>query len=206
MKGLLAKTAAAALVTTSLITFGSNAAQAQGRGGFDLGTDCNAGSVTTDIYSYAACSTNAGNDTGSKGTLLTQLGDGTLFSGIDTSLSGSWSILGKSDDGQASVTAQNGNVSGTWSSSLGDDFYGDVVVSVKAANGYFAYLFENVSGPDFGGDFSLANQKGLSHLTIATVNKPGGPGNPNEAVPEPFSMIGAGLALGAGVLLKNRKK
>ncbi|NEO82744.1 MAG: PEP-CTERM sorting domain-containing protein [Spirulina sp. SIO3F2] len=39
---------------------------------------------------------------------------------------------------------------------------------------------------------------------------PGDPGNPgtppNEAVPEPFSMIGAGLALGAGAVLKKRQK
>ncbi|NEO87812.1 MAG: PEP-CTERM sorting domain-containing protein, partial [Spirulina sp. SIO3F2] len=87
----------------------------------------------------------------------------------------------------------------------GEDFFGDVVVSVKAANGYFAYIFEDVSGPDFGGQFSLANNKDLSHLTVATVDKPGGPVDPNAA-PEPFSMIGAGLALGAGALLKNRKK
>ncbi|NEO85763.1 MAG: PEP-CTERM sorting domain-containing protein [Spirulina sp. SIO3F2] len=31
-------------------------------------------------------------------------------------------------------------------------------------------------------------------------------GTPANAAPEPFSMIGAGLALGAGALLKNRKK
>ncbi|MEM8642294.1 MAG: PEP-CTERM sorting domain-containing protein [Cyanobacteria bacterium P01_G01_bin.54] len=40
----------------------------------------------------------------------------------------------------------------------------------------------------------------------AQTPPPGHPGNPNEAVPEPFSMVGAGLALSAGAVLKNRKK
>ncbi|MGB0560343.1 MAG: PEP-CTERM sorting domain-containing protein [Spirulinaceae cyanobacterium] len=190
MKGLLAKTAAAALVTSSLITLGGNEAQAYG---------CTATGATTDLFSYAACTTQKGNDVGNKGTLIPGLEDGTLFEGIDTS--GDWD-LHKDVLGSAGKT-------GSWNFDLGSDFYGDVVVSLKAANGYAAYLFENVDGSQlnsglFAGNFDTGSKHDLSHMTIATIGKTAP--TPNEAVPEPFSMIGAGLALGAGALLKNRKK
>lgn len=42
--------------------------------------------------------------------------------------------------------------------------------------------------------------------TFQAYNPPGGGENPNEGVPEPFSMVAAGLALGAGKLYKSRKK
>lgn len=52
------------------------------------------------------------------------------------------------------------------------------------------------------GDFTAYNPPG------GGGGNPGGDGSnpPNEAVPEPFSMIGAGLAIGAGAVLKKRQK
>ncbi|NEO88319.1 MAG: PEP-CTERM sorting domain-containing protein, partial [Spirulina sp. SIO3F2] len=83
MKGLFSQAIASTLVAATLITVAGNDAQAQvrgnggnnnrGGGGFDINTDCTTGSVSHDIFSYAACSTNAGNDTGNKGTLLEKL-------------------------------------------------------------------------------------------------------------------------------------
>lgn len=192
---LLSTTIAASLMTTGLVAFTGNEALAGP-------TDCTQGSVTNNIYSYAACTAqDRANDVGRFGTLLTGLQNNIFFGdGFDTS--GIWDVF---EDVMASNNLGEGL--GTWSFELGANFFGDIVVSLKAGNGYAAYLFENVAasqleGGLFAGLFNTANHKDLSHMTIATMNKPMGPRN---VAPEPFSMLGAGLALGVGAWLKKRQ-
>ncbi|MGB0563966.1 MAG: PEP-CTERM sorting domain-containing protein [Spirulinaceae cyanobacterium] len=67
--------------------------------------------------------------------------------------------------------------------------------------------FQTYNTVDFGAVFGATNVRsielklgGSGAIGDVTYTKT------SEAVPEPFSMIGAGLALGAGALLKNRKK
>ncbi|MEM8643091.1 MAG: PEP-CTERM sorting domain-containing protein [Cyanobacteria bacterium P01_G01_bin.54] len=67
--------------------------------------------------------------------------------------------------------------------------------------------FETYNTADFGAMFGAINVRsielklgGSGAIGDVTYTKT------KEAVPEPFSMVGAGLALGAGALLKNRKK
>lgn len=165
--------------------------------------NCTSGSVTNDIFSFAACSAQEGNDTGAKGTLLSKLGSGDLFSGFDTS-GFNWTQFGKSDDGSGLVSAAE-KTSGSWSANLGSSFYGNVVVSIKTATGYYAYAFQGVDGSkladgSFMGQFATANNKDLSHMTIAVAQTE----KPSTGTPEPFSMIGAGLAVGMGTWLKKR--
>lgn len=148
------------------------------------------------LASFTACASVDGNDTGADGTLEALLESGSLFS-IDTT--GDWTVFGKSDENSDLVGADE-KPTGEWSALLGADFYGDVTVSLKSATGYYAYLFEDVDG-SMSGSFALANGKDLSHMTIAIKEK-----EKQAAIPEPFSMLAAGLALGAGKLYKSRKK
>ncbi|MDB9495930.1 PEP-CTERM sorting domain-containing protein [Spirulina major CS-329] len=204
MKRLISTLAISALVGTAAIGMLADQASARPNNTQQALADCASGSVSTDIFSFATCAAEEGNDTGNQGTLLSKLGSGDLFSGFDTS-GMDWSVLGKSDDG-GSVSADE-SVSGSWSALLGDSFYGNVVVSVKTATGYYAYAFEGVDASkltdgSFGGQFATANGKDLSHMTIAVAQTE----KPSTGTPEPFSMIGAGLAVGMGTWLKKRNK
>lgn len=202
MKRLISTLAISALVGTAAMGFAADQASANTQQAL---ADCASGSVSNDIFSFATCAAEEGNDTGSQGTLLSKLGSGDLFSGFDTS-GMEWTQFGKSDDGSGSVSA-NETTSGSWSANLGSSFYGDVVVSVKTATGYYAYAFQGVDGSkladgSFMGDFATANGKDLSHMTIAVAQTE----KPSTGTPEPFSMIGAGLAVGMGTWLKKRNK
>ncbi len=222
MKSLFSTLVASALIAVTAVSFATGDALAQkkdkdnGSGGgaptSDKGndkksgdttptttsasTDCAAGGVG--VLAYAACVTQEGNDTGSGDPLLTALKAGSLFSGFDTSAF-EWSILGKSDEGGSGVFAVE-KPTGSWSVSSG--ITGPFVVSLKAGNEYSAYYFNNVTEAINSGTFSTANGKDLSHMTIAAATTPGG--GVSQDTPEPFSMIGAGLAIGAGAWMKKR--
>ncbi|MEA5418143.1 PEP-CTERM sorting domain-containing protein [Spirulina sp. CCNP1310] len=200
MKGLFSTLVASTLIAATAVSFGAGDAIAQGNsgggGGGSASTDCAAGGVG--LLEYAACVTASGNDVGDKGTLLSGLQSGSLFSGFDTSAF-EWSVVGKSDEGNNPLSAGKKST-GSWSLS-GLNLTGPFVVSLKAGNEYSAYYFNNVTEAINSGTFSTANGKDLSHMTIAAATTPG---TPSTGTPEPFSMIGAGLAIGAGAWMKKR--
>ncbi|TVQ56635.1 MAG: PEP-CTERM sorting domain-containing protein [Spirulina sp. DLM2.Bin59] len=198
MKRLISTLVASSLLGAAAVGFSGTEALAQ-RGAPAWGsTDCTAGSVG--LLDYAACVTAAGNDafgpTG--GPLLDGLRSGTLFSGIDTSVF-EWSFM-KSDDAGSPLVAGS-DATGSWSLA-GMNLTGPFVVSLKAGNEFSAYYFNNVTEAISSGTFSTANNRGLSHMTIATAVDPNAP----QDTPEPFSMIGAGLAISAGAWMKKRNK
>ena len=195
MKRLISTLVASSLLGAAAVGFSAGEANAQWGS-----TDCTAGGLG--LLEYAACVTEEGNDVGNQGTLLSGLQSGTLFSGFDTSAF-EWSILGKSDD-KGGVLAAPESSSGTWSLA-GLNITGPFVVSLKAGSEYSAYYFNNVTEAISSGTFSTANNRDLSHMTIATATNPN-PGVPTKETPEPFSMIGAGLAIGAGAWMKKRNK
>lgn len=192
MKRLISTLVASSLLGAAALGFSAGEANAQK----SSSTDCASGGVG--LLEYAACVTEEGNDVGAQGTLLSGLQSGSLFSGFDTSAF-EWSIVGKSDEGSA-LFADNNKTSGSWS--LGNlSLSGPFVVSLKAGKEYSAYYFDNVTDAVSSGVFSTANGKDLSHMTIAAATTPG---TPTKNTPEPFSMIGAGLAIGAGAWMKKR--
>lgn len=203
MKRLISTLVASTLIAATAVSFAAGDALAQkkdkpagGGGGAAASTDCASGGVG--LLEYAACVTESGNDTGSGDPLLTGLQSGTLFSGFDTSAF-KWSILGKSDEGGSGVAAVEKST-GSWS--VSSDITGPFVVSLKAGNEYSAYYFNNITEAINSGTFSTANGKDLSHMTIATAVAPNA--GVTKDTPEPFSMIGAGLAIGAGAWMKKR--
>ena len=137
------------------------------------------------------------------GTALGYLNDDDLF-GTQT-----WSLLGKSDTANDPVTDISGVKDGAWG--LSGSYTGDIVVSIKAGNGYSMYFFDDVSQVS-GGFFNTSgtlnnggNQPNLSHLTVFTAAGGLNPGT----VPEPstYAMFGAAfLILGiTGYRSRSRK-
>lgn len=147
-----------------------------------------------------------GNDSGNKGTLETMLNDN-LFGDV-----GTWSLLGKSDEGGSGVTASNGSTSGTWSwvSQLTSPF----AISVKAGNSYSAYFFENANALELSsGMFSTAGVKAnrnsspaLSHLAVWVASGHTPPGDDGQVdIPEPSMLLGLGVLVGAIATIKRQK-
>jgi hypothetical protein len=97
-------------------------------------------------------------------------------------------------------------------STLGLDFKGNLSGITSNKTKTFGFSFARSLLP--GGELSwiahimaeCANDTMGMDGTFQAYNPPGGGENTNEGVPEPFSMVAAGLALGAGKLYKSRKK
>lgn len=146
---------------------------------------------------------------------------------IDLLWEGGWTLATKSDekgdtgvlinDINFAVAKQNTSVSGTWTlTGTGTPLpqYFDFVGVLKQGTGYAAYLFDNVlfDGND-GGTYAINFFKppqttfDVSHISIyarAGV-KPDSP-NPPSLVPEPTSLLLAGLAIvAAGVASRRRQ-
>lgn len=176
-------------------------------------TACSSATVTAGGVGYTACrGAFEGNDTGAGNPLLTLLNGG-LFAA--EAGSGTWTQLGKSDSGQ--FKADEGSTSGNWSLLTGQKLSGTFVLSLKASTYYSAYLFTNLSDIT-GGFFETigvsTNKKGmaqgLSHASLfylegsAPSVNPNPPTNP-QAVPEPMTLMGTGLAAVFGYRLKRKR-
>jgi len=202
-------TAGALLVTTTSAYAKPKPSAGSGGGGGGGGsfsvTNCANGSVIAGGLGFSDCAgTFTGNDTGAGNPLLTALMGG-LFEGY-SSAEGTWSLYGKSDDGNSKLTAGNGLTSGTWN--VSEAIKGPFVMSLKASTFYSAYLFDNV-GSFTGGTFNTSgvaqksngSSPALSHgsLFVFTPNA-----KPSTAVPEPFTILGTTVAAGIGYSLKKR--
>ncbi|GAP97941.1 hypothetical protein NIES2104_44940 [Leptolyngbya sp. NIES-2104] len=144
-----------------------------------------------------------GNDAQGNGTgaLFNQLSTG-VFNGLTN-----WEFVGKSDEGAFNAP---GGSSGTWN--IATSINSPFVLSLKAANSWSAYFFENADAlAVFGGTWETdgvsTNKRGiaqdLSHATIyrAIVDAP-----PPKSVPEPGMAAALGVfAVGALGRLKQKR-
>ena len=175
---------------------------------------CDASTVTAtglggSSYDPIACEgAFSGNDTGAQSTLLDDL-NGNLFDSFFTDLSVDldWQLSGKSDDGNAAFTADNGSTSGNWSLSTPID--GPFAISFKASNSYSVYLFDDVNELITGGTFTTdgvsTNPQGkaqdLSHASLWVPTN-----YPPETIPEPSTLGALGLLAAAGMFGAGKKR
>jgi hypothetical protein len=151
----------------------------------------------------------SGNDTGAGDPLQTKLNDD-LFDSVDPDAS--WSLLGKSDDTNPTFITATDTAEGTLT--LGGDlsfWLGKTfVISLKAANSYSAYLFQNFQGNTLQAAYNTigvsqngqGNAQGLSHASIFIANLPQ---TPPPRLPEPASLLGLGL-IATGILTVRRQR
>ncbi|MBE8970456.1 PEP-CTERM sorting domain-containing protein [Nostocales cyanobacterium LEGE 12452] len=150
----------------------------------------------------------SGNDTGAGNPLETLLDGGLFASSVGTA---DWTLLAKSDESNSLFTAANGTNIGSWSLSqpLTSNTF---VVSLKSSTKYSAYLFKdydwsqgltgvfNTIGVDLNGRGNAG--KDLSHASLFVSNIKSNP-DP-QAVPEPATLLGLGLAAGGMVISRRR--
>ncbi|MGG6294884.1 PEP-CTERM sorting domain-containing protein [Leptolyngbya sp. AN02str] len=175
-----------------------------------VGTLCKTTDVSLSggIFASACAGSFSGNDTGAQGTLLNDLNNGLFSTG-----GGTWSLLGKSDDGGFSAGKSS---TGGWSLLGGQQITGSFVLSLKAGNAYSAYYFDNVSNVTSGFfdtiGVSLAGNgksgKDLSHASIFVLSQDTTPTPPpaGQPVPEPFTILGTVAAAGMGYRMKQARK
>lgn len=192
-------------VASTLITAPAQAAQLRS-------TTCSVNNVSIGTTTATACyGPLSGNDTGAQSTLLNNLNGGLFSNYVGSDVS--WSLAGKSDDGNSLLNAQNGQSSGEWSLDQALTS-GTFVLSLKTSTRYSAYLFQNIDFSKTGlvGLFNTigvalngngSKGKDLSHasLFVAKVSQ----GEQRTEVPEPASLIGLGLAA-TGMVVSRRRQ
>lgn len=171
---------------------------------------CSVGDVTTNALACFDASGNDANGTNGSFTLATQ---GLLSTNFDTALGNlprSWFLLDKSDgvDGTQAVVFLNGPTTKSGVLEFDGPLFGSYALTLKAGNGYSAYLM------NFAGDTSVAYDisKGLSHASLWTFsgdNSGGSCGIGNDVcqpIPEPgtWALMTAGL-LGIAFISRRRK-
>ncbi|BAB76468.1 PEP-CTERM sorting domain-containing protein [Anabaena sp. FACHB-709] len=195
---------------------GGGQGQSQASGGQTSSVICSIGDISLGGVSATACDgSNTGNDTGDKGTLLSKLNDDDLFSSfVGTGVQ--WSLAGKSDGTNPfAITTDDGEISsGAWGlgSTLSSNTF---VVSLKAGNGYSAYLFKdydfsqgltgifNTIGVALDGGGNAG--KALSHASLFVSNIGRNTPPPPTSVPEPGTLLGLGL-LATGMIKVRRRR
>lgn len=168
-------------------------------------TSCSSGSVTaTGIGGATTCAGSFdGNDT--QGDSLLNALNGGLFQSVVGNVT--WSLFGKSDDGNSSFTAQNGATSGTWQ--VLEAITGPFVISLKAGNSYSAYLFDGKT-PVTSGTFETlgvsvnrrGNAQALSHASIFVAQMD----DDVADVPEPASVAALGMIAIGGLMTAKKKR
>ncbi|MBE9004619.1 PEP-CTERM sorting domain-containing protein [Fortiea sp. LEGE XX443] len=176
---------------------------------------CNVTDVFIGSTSASACKGPfSGNDTGAKGTLLTDLNNGLFDIGAKTT----WELLGKSDEQDSfGFEAQNNLSSGTWNlgKALGDGPT-TFVISLKTSTAYSTYLFKDIDFSKTGLtgffntigvalDGSGKQGKALSHASIFKATYVKLPDPPKAKVPEPSVAIGLGIVMGRMLISRRRK-
>jgi hypothetical protein len=214
MKLKLSSVSASALLLAGIAAT-SIAAPAYAQGGGNKTSDssvtCNLTDIKFGTLGATACEgAFSGNDTGAGDPLETKL-DGGLFSDI-VGTGVDWSLLGKSDDTIPKFITATNTSSG--SLTLANDFSWigkTFVISLKAANNYSAYLFENFQGTTLQAAYNTigvsqngqGNAQGLSHASVFLANLPQTP--PPTSVPEPASLLGLGF-IATGMLTVRRQR
>lgn len=208
------------VLVSSLVLASTSPAFAKGRSGGEKTPSFSCS--LTDVSLFGSNSVDcegpiSGNDVGNKGTLLTKLNvEGVFNDSLEGT--GTWSILGKSDDSGSGVKADQNQTTGDWFADLTEvkANYSAIAISLKAANGYSTYLFNDLSGAQAKGMFdglfntigAAQNNKGnaqaLSHLTVAYFTADDAGTGPIP-IPEPTTMVGL-MAVGAGIVINRRKQ
>lgn len=178
---------------------------------------CSAGAVSINLYGDADACAGAyvGNDTGASSTFLADLNAGTIFAGFGSATLGSmWSLLGKSDDGNASVqiTSGAGTSTGKWSA---NPVKTNTVVTIKAGNCFSAFLFSPLTSTSVSGEWNTSdtgitvggkgsagtcdgkNVPDISHLSVFVAD---------SLVPAPLPAAGWLLLASVGGLAAWRRK
>ncbi|NEU78907.1 PEP-CTERM sorting domain-containing protein [Nostoc sp. UIC 10630] len=171
---------------------------------------CSTSNISLGGVNATACAgAFSGNDTGAGNPLETLLDGGLFASSVGNA---DWTLLAKSDQANSLFTAANGTNIGNWSLSqpLTSNTF---VVSLKSSTNYSAYLFKdydwshglagvfNTIGVDLNGSGNAG--KALSHASLFVSNISNNPAP--QAVPEPATLLGLGLAASGMVISRRRK-
>lgn len=114
-----------------------------------------------------------------------------------------WSLVRKDEQAgnQGTFDGFSSAQSGNWS--VSPSINGPFAISLKASNGFAVYLFDNITQAVTSGIWSTAgirnsggNQPNLSHISLFTA--------PATAVPEPITMLGIGVGIVGGGVLKQK--
>lgn len=211
-KKLLTLMGASGLAIGLLTTSAGSASAA-----FIQGT-CAVSNVTTALsFGGSGNATSCINHTGNNNNYSVGFGPAGYENYINTdfglSTPGTWAFLGADNESLDPVTGSLGVQTGTWA--LSQEIFKPFVVTVKAANFFAAYLFNDpalANFDDFFGTYSVAGATtktgpgqggpaGLSHISVYSFTSTITP----EPVPEPLTILGTGLALGFGGLFKKQQ-
>lgn len=164
-----------------------------------------------------------GNDTGNSSDFLAELNAGNIFANFGSGDLGSvWTLLGKSDDGQPSVTVSGTGQTGTWQAT-GVQVH--TVVTVKASDCFSAFLFSPLTTSNVSGTFDVSEAgitvpqgqsgtcydengpvPGISHLSVFVAGGFPPPGPDPEINPIPLPAAGWLLIGGLGALAAVRRR
>jgi hypothetical protein len=136
--------------------------------------------------------------------------------GLAAAWGSGWTNLATVNSPTSTGTAVNGftvassGKTGTWSiggiTIPSGKVLGSFIIALKAANDFAYYHFG--SGTPLSGTWSTANflnngnqQPNLSHATLYAQFE-----NAPNAVPEPFTIVGSGVALGVGAMMRKKQQ